>query len=277
MVPVNHSNPFGSCTSATRRTRSRLSGIIANPPHSGRRHRSIVRYAGEFWLACTTTRRECATAPTSPNSRSTRRYQDRRKTGAMFHGFPARILLFRATKGDKIARMDPRTPGRANVTRRIREEDLLAIEEAVQRHPEGATARQIHEVLEAAPPRRTLQYRLRSLVDARRLIMDSSGRWARYRVPETVGAAVRMVSGSPQFRLVSRPRHRGSPRPLSIFTIMSANRVTCDIPLVTTGRFSIHTGQTIRSISQTPSGRSFGRLAVLQALNNPPAPMPSTF
>ena len=107
------------------------------------------------------------------------------------------MLLFRATKGDKIARMDPRTPGRANVTRRIREEDLLAIEEAVQRHPESATARQIHEVLEAAPPRRTLQYRLRSLVDARRLIMDSSGRWARYRVPETVDAAVRVVSGVP--------------------------------------------------------------------------------
>ena len=93
--------------------------------------------------------------------------------------------------------MDPHTPGRTNVTRRIREEDLLAIEEAVQRHPEGATARQIHEVLEAAPPRRTLQYRLRSLVDAKRLAMDSSGRWARYRVPETVDAVARVVSGVP--------------------------------------------------------------------------------
>ena len=93
--------------------------------------------------------------------------------------------------------MDPRTPGRANVTRRIREEDLLAIEAAVQRHPEGATARQIHEVLETAPPRRTLQYRLRSLVDAKRLAMDSSGRWARYRVPETVDAVARVVSGVP--------------------------------------------------------------------------------
>ena len=82
------------------------------------------------------------------------------------------------------------------MTRRIREEDLFAIEEAVQRHPEGATARQIHEALEAAPPRRTLQYRLRSLVDAKRLAMDSSGRWARYRVPETVDAAVRVVSGA---------------------------------------------------------------------------------
>ena len=73
------------------------------------------------------------------------------------------------------------------------------------------------------------------------------------------------------------PCRRGSPRPLSRFAIVSANRVTCDIRLVTTGHFSIHTGQTIRSTSQTPSGRSFGRLAVLRALNSPPAPMPSTF
>ena len=77
--------------------------------------------------------------------------------------------------------------------------------------------------------------------------------------------------GSPQSQFVPRPCRRGSPSPLSRFTIMSVNRVTCDIRLVTTGRFSIHTGQTIRSISQTPNGRSFGRLAVLQALNSPPA------
>ena len=70
--------------------------------------------------------------------------------------------------------------------RRIPEENLLLVLEAVQAHPEGATVSQISEALESPPPRRTLQYRLRSLVDARRLVMEGTGRWARYRVPRIV-------------------------------------------------------------------------------------------
>ena len=81
------------------------------------------------------------------------------------------------------------------MTRRIRDGSLLAIEDAVRRHPEGVTARQIEEAIEDAPPRRTLQYRLRSLVDAGRLVMESSGRWARYRVPRTVDPAIRADAG----------------------------------------------------------------------------------
>jgi len=78
------------------------------------------------------------------------------------------------------------------VARRIKEQDLQAIEEMVRRHLEGVTAQRIADSLDSAPPRRTLQYRLKSLVDDRRLVMKGKGRWARYSVPavvETVGAA----------------------------------------------------------------------------------------
>ena len=72
------------------------------------------------------------------------------------------------------------------MARRIREEDLRAIEEAVRSHPDGMTARQIAEALEDAPAHRTLQYRLKSLVDSKRLVMQGSGRGARYRVPRVI-------------------------------------------------------------------------------------------
>ena len=83
------------------------------------------------------------------------------------------------------------------MARRIKEEYLQAIEEAVRQHPEGMTAQQINDALESAPRRRTLQYRLKSLVDSRRLTMEGTGRWARYRVPRHTSIAMRAVSGSP--------------------------------------------------------------------------------
>jgi len=60
------------------------------------------------------------------------------------------------------------------VARRIQEQDLQSIEDAVRAHPEGVTAQQVADAPEAQPPRRTLQYRLKSLVDERRLIMSNS-------------------------------------------------------------------------------------------------------
>lgn len=65
----------------------------------------------------------------------------------------------------------------------IPDEDLKAIEDVVGHHPDGATARQIAEALRPAIPRRTLQYRLKHLVDAKRLTRQGSGRWAKYRPP----------------------------------------------------------------------------------------------
>ena len=80
------------------------------------------------------------------------------------------------------------------MARRIREADLRAIEEAVSRRPEGMTTRQIAEALEDAPAHRTLQYRLKSLVDSKRLVMEGSGRGARYVLPNTVRASAGVVS-----------------------------------------------------------------------------------
>lgn len=66
---------------------------------------------------------------------------------------------------------------------RIPEESLVAIERAVGQHPEGAS---LSDVAEALPDRladRTLQYRLRYLVDKGRLITEGEGRrWTRYRL-----------------------------------------------------------------------------------------------
>ena len=89
------------------------------------------------------------------------------------------------------------------MARRIREADLQAIEEVVGSHPGGVTARQIADALQDAPAHRTLQYRLKSLVDSRRLVMEGSGRGARYRVNKVspvkweFGPAVVSISSSP--------------------------------------------------------------------------------
>ena len=82
--------------------------------------------------------------------------------------------------------------------KRIPPEDLQAIEEVVRQRPEGMSSRQIAEALEAAPPLRTLQYRLKSLVGDGRLVRDGSGRGARYRVPRNVDLTAQVVSGSPR-------------------------------------------------------------------------------
>ena len=83
------------------------------------------------------------------------------------------------------------------MARHVREEHLLAIEEVLREHPEGRTASQIEAALTTAPPRRTLQYRLKSLVDSKHLTMVGAGRWTRYRLPRTVDVAFRAVAGSP--------------------------------------------------------------------------------
>ena len=64
--------------------------------------------------------------------------------------------------------------------------------EAARQHPDGVTAGEIADSLPADLPRRTLQYRLKALVDDGRLVMVGSGRWARYRVPRAIA-----VSASP--------------------------------------------------------------------------------
>ena len=80
------------------------------------------------------------------------------------------------------------------MARTVQEAHLQAIEAVLQEHPEGRTAAQIEAALASAPPRRTLQYRLKSLVDSKRLVMEGAGRWARYRLPRQVSMDAHGVS-----------------------------------------------------------------------------------
>jgi hypothetical protein len=81
------------------------------------------------------------------------------------------------------------------VARPIPEAALQAIEAAVAQHAGGASAAQIAVALVNPGARRTLQYRLRALVDAGRLRLTGDGRAARYHlggeaIPEPEAADV---------------------------------------------------------------------------------------
>jgi len=67
------------------------------------------------------------------------------------------------------------------------ERDLNAILAVVQAHP-GATSTEIEAALASGVKRRTLQHRLKRLVDDGRLVREGDGRWSRYRVPEAMAA-----------------------------------------------------------------------------------------
>lgn len=67
--------------------------------------------------------------------------------------------------------------------RRIAEEDLAAIEDAVRQQAGHAHVGDIAGALKSSLPLRTLQYRLKYLVDAGRLIKEGEGRGAKYRLP----------------------------------------------------------------------------------------------
>lgn len=69
------------------------------------------------------------------------------------------------------------------MAKQIAEQDLMAIERAVQRYPEGASAQQILHALASPIPLRTLQYRLKHLVAHDRLARRGEGRRARYELP----------------------------------------------------------------------------------------------
>ena len=80
------------------------------------------------------------------------------------------------------------------MARHLPEASLQAIEEVLRQHPEGRTASQIAGALTSAPPLRTLHYRLKSLVDSKRVIMEGTGRWARYRTPRQISVDAHRVS-----------------------------------------------------------------------------------
>ena len=84
------------------------------------------------------------------------------------------------------------------MTKRIPSEELEAIEEAVRRHPGGVTARQIAPTLPPALLLRTLQYRLKYLVDAGRLARKGGGRRTTYHLSVPRGGVV--PAGTPKER-----------------------------------------------------------------------------
>ena len=69
------------------------------------------------------------------------------------------------------------------MARNIPEEELQAIEIAAQRYPDGVTARQIADALKFDLPLRTLQYRLKFLVERGRLVKAGEKRGVKYRLP----------------------------------------------------------------------------------------------
>jgi len=69
------------------------------------------------------------------------------------------------------------------VAKALKEDDLAAIEQIVRAHPEGVSVAEITEALKPPVPRRTLQYRLKSLVDAGRIVAEGEGRGTKYRLP----------------------------------------------------------------------------------------------
>ena len=86
---------------------------------------------------------------------------------------------------------------------RDRARDLEAIEQIVRQNPEGLTAPEIAALLMAPPPRRTLQDRLKSLVDQGRLVREGELRWARYRAPR-IADAVGTAAGTSDARAVGQ-------------------------------------------------------------------------
>ena len=65
----------------------------------------------------------------------------------------------------------------------VPEQELKAIEAVVSGHPESIPIQDIQDGLQRKIARRTLQYRLKHLVDEGRLVKEGKGRWARYRLP----------------------------------------------------------------------------------------------
>src|SRR4029453_12760377 len=87
------------------------------------------------------------------------------------------------------------------VARDIDEHGLKAIERIVRAHPPGGMSMtEIAHVLGAdAPPRRTLQYQLKQLVDLKRLVREGERRGTRYHEPSIADAtSVAAQPGEPR-------------------------------------------------------------------------------
>jgi hypothetical protein len=84
------------------------------------------------------------------------------------------------------------------VARRVPEADIAAILAAVQRHEGGASLGDVADALTLKLPDRTLQNRLKYLVDAGRLVKAGEGRrWIKYSLPATGAGAASVEPATP--------------------------------------------------------------------------------
>jgi hypothetical protein len=80
------------------------------------------------------------------------------------------------------------------MARQIPEVELISILDAVGAHPEGAGLSEIVNALKPKPALRTLQYRLRYLLNAGRITKDGQGRGAKYRLAAKPAEKAALVS-----------------------------------------------------------------------------------
>ena len=99
--------------------------------------------------------------------------------------------------------------------KRIPEQALIAIEEAVRLRPKGADLPEIANALKPAVPKRTLQYRLKYLVDAGRLVKLGDDRWAKYRLPSVQEAEAREVAAEKPAAVAAAEKMEEAAVPLS--------------------------------------------------------------
>jgi Fic/DOC family protein len=83
-----------------------------------------------------------------------------------------------------------------HVPKKVSQNEIDAVLQAVARFPPGASAEDISSVLEVKPPRRTLQRRLALLIKQKRLIVEGRGRGSRYRWPGITGEAHIIPTGN---------------------------------------------------------------------------------
>ena len=103
--------------------------------------------------------------------------------------------------------------------RQTDESDYAIIVELVRELPEGATLGQIMQALPAACPRRTLQDRIKRLVDQGRLIRSGAGRWTRYRVAGDVAEEPVVERGASASRRRYRTARLERPHSARVFVI----------------------------------------------------------
>jgi hypothetical protein len=107
------------------------------------------------------------------------------------------------------------------------ETDLKAIEAVVRSQP-GSTSTEIAAALPAGVKRRTLQYRLKRLVDDGRLVRDGDDRWSRYRVPDALASPAHPDSMADEAAVPLSPESRSIKaqvrQPLTARTPVGYNR-----------------------------------------------------